>query len=166
MLEVSEGVILSDFENLTCSEIYILKMMAFHKTLISRVTQTWVVSPIGPRSNFPCGVYRQESRRGRKAQQEMRMWWISGKLAGQTSIMQVGNLGFDHWTMEFVLINLAGINRNKQRQASMTLSKFTRTHKVIGRYFWIKKEKRKKKKSRISARFINISLLCLIFKAF
>lgn len=71
--------------------------------------------------------------------------WISGKLAGQASIMQVGNLGFGHWTMEFVLINLAGINRNKHRQDSMTLSKLTRTHKVIGRYFWIKKRKKKEK---------------------
>lgn len=146
MLEVSEGVILSDFENLTCSEIYILKMMAFHKTLISRVTQTWVASPIGPRANFPFGVYRQESRRGRKAQQEMRMWWISGKLAGQTSIMQVGNLGFDHWTMEFVLINLAGINRNKHRQVSMTLSKFTCTHKKrLVDIFRLKKKKERKR---------------------
>lgn len=57
-LEVSKSV----FENQTCSYIYILKMMAFHKTLISRVTQTCVVSPIGPRANFPFGRYQQESR--------------------------------------------------------------------------------------------------------
>ena len=36
--------------------------MAFHKTLISRVTQTCVVSPIGPRANFLFGRYQQESR--------------------------------------------------------------------------------------------------------
>ena len=36
-------------------------MMAFHKTLISRVTQTRVASPIGPRANFPFGRYQQES---------------------------------------------------------------------------------------------------------
>ena len=44
------------------AHIYILKMMAFHKTLISRVTQTCVVSPIGPRANFLFGRYQQESR--------------------------------------------------------------------------------------------------------